>query len=42
MEKTFDRAGKSGLFFVGAKGFGQAADFDGGHWKSFEFLILNF
>ena len=30
-EKPFDRAGKSGLLFVGAKGFGQAVDFDDRH-----------
>ena len=29
-QKAFDRTRKSGLLFVGAKGFGQAVDFN--HW----------
>jgi hypothetical protein len=31
MEKPLDRAGKSRLLFVGAKGFGEIADFDDRH-----------
>jgi len=34
MEKTFERAGKSGQLFVGLKSFGQSADFDDWHGGS--------
>jgi hypothetical protein len=42
MEKPFDRSGKSGLFFVGAKSLGQAAGFNGRHGRGFESLIMSF
>ena len=36
MEKPFDRAGKSRLLFVGAKGFCQTVDFDDRHGRNVE------
>ena len=41
MEKSLDRAAKTRLLFVSAKGLGQAVDFDDGH-AEFELWISSF